>query len=296
MGLLGDHARVRVPATSANLGPGYDSMGLALSITDEVEVRVCAGPTRVEVVGEGAGVLATDDSHLVVRALHRGLAAAGCERVNVDMRCHNRIAQSRGMGSSASAIVAGLALARQLTGTALSEDDLLNLATQMEGHPDNVAPALYGGITVAWMGGDRAHCLRLDPPADLALSVAIPTEGLETSRARALLPAEVPHADAAFNAGRAALLAASLATGRGDLFAATEDRLHQPYRASAMPASARLVHLLRARQIPAVISGAGPCVLSFGRLDAQARAHASELGFEVRDVECAREGVEVLSP
>lgn len=295
MRLATDTARVRVPATSANLGPGYDSMGLALSVFDEVSLRAVSGPTRVEVTGEGAGEVPTDDTHLVVQALRVGLDAAGAPQVGVHMRCTNAIPHARGMGSSASAIVAGLTLASQLTGGALGEADILTLATRMEGHPDNVAPAVVGGITVAWMEGENARCLRMDPPAGLTLTVAIPQSGLSTKKARALLPAQVPHADAAFTAARAALLAASLATGGGDLFAATEDRLHQDYRAEAMPATLALVRCLRAEGVPAVVSGAGPTVLVFGDLVSHQVEAARDAGFEVRALTCPAVGATTLS-
>ncbi|MDU0967635.1 MAG: homoserine kinase [Actinomycetaceae bacterium] len=286
-------ARVKVPATSANLGPGYDSMGLALAVYDEVSVTAIDGPTTVSVEGAGAGQVPTDDSHLVVQALRLGLDAAGCPLKGVDMHCHNRIPHSRGMGSSASAIVAGLALAQALAGPEqLSDADILTLGTRMEGHPDNVAPAVYGGITVAWSEDGEARCLRLDPPADLVLTVFVPSVRLGTAQARALLPEKVPHADAAFNASRAALLAASLATGRGDLFAATEDRLHQAYRAPAMTGSYQLVQALRQRKVPAVISGAGPTVLAFGEVDDAGRQIGAQAGFEVMVLPCPERGVE----
>ncbi|MBD3690038.1 homoserine kinase [Nanchangia anserum] len=295
MGVTVESARVRVPATSANLGPGFDSLGLALDIYDEVEVRTTDGPSRVDIVGEGAGTLATDERHLVVRMLRLGLERAGCPQVGVHMRCHNRIPHSRGMGSSAAAIVAGLGLAAVLSGGALSREDILSLASHEEGHPDNVAPAIYGGLTVSWTDGEDARTLRLDPPEQLRLSVLVPGGELATERARSLLPASVPHADAAFNAARAALLVASLASGGGDLMAATEDRLHQPYRRDIMAESLELMDSLRARRFPAVVSGAGPSVLVFARLDAEARAHVEAADFRLIETTCPASGLEMTT-
>lgn len=163
MRITQDFVAVRVPATSANLGPGFDSFGLALDLWDEVSVHATAGATHVTIEGEGAGVLDEGENHLVVRALRMGLDAAGVAQVGIQMRCMNRIPHSRGLGSSASAIVAGLGLARALIGDpeALTAEDILAIATEMEGHPDNVAPAISGGVTISWMDGELPGMLRL---------------------------------------------------------------------------------------------------------------------------------------
>ena len=264
--------RVRVPATSANLGPGFDALGLALGLYDEVMVRIADEGLRVDVAGEGADTVARDESHLVVRALRRAFDELGAQPPGLEVVCANRIPHARGLGSSAAAICAGIVAARALTvGATLSDDDVLRLATDMEGHPDNVAACLRGGFTIAWLDqpGEIADAaatvprvLRVDPAQTVGAVAFVPDGSLSTEVARGLLPKLVPHADAARTAGRAALLAAALVQGRGDLLlAATEDRLHQDYRAPAMPASAELIAALRAAGHAAVVSGAGPTVL-----------------------------------
>jgi homoserine kinase len=270
MALIPDAVHVRVPATSANLGPGFDALGLALACHDEVEAQVTAGGVRVEVAGEGAGDLPTDGTHLVVRAMGAVFDALGEKPPGVRVSCRNRIPQARGLGSSSAAIVAGLLAARALVvdGSARLDDAaVLALASRLEGHPDNVAPCLLGGLTIAWTEPGTARAVRLNPVAGLQPVVYVPqTRGL-TAEARAALPAEVPHADAAFSAGRAALLVHALTVAPELLLVATEDRLHQRYRAAGMPATAELVRRLRDGGIPAVVSGAGPTVLALIRQD-----------------------------
>ncbi|MER7278247.1 homoserine kinase [Dactylosporangium sp. NPDC000244] len=258
---------VRVPATSANLGPGFDALGLALTLYDEVEARVTAAGVTVEVSGEGEGDLPADETHLVVRAMRRAFAVLGEQPPGLALRCRNRIPQARGLGSSSAAIVAGVVLARALVeGGAERMDDAaaLVLADEIEGHPDNVAPCLLGGFTIAWTGDGGAVAVRREPSPDIRPVLFVPEERGLTEVARAALPKTVPHGDAAFNAGRAALLVHALAGDPGALFAATADRLHQDYRAEGMPGTADLVASLRAEGVPAVVSGAGPSVLAFG--------------------------------
>lgn len=256
---------VRVPASSANLGPGFDALGLALGLHDEVTARVTDGPTRVTVTGEGAGVLPTDERHLVVRAMHATFEALGVPPPATVLHCRNRIPQARGLGSSSAAIVAGVLLARALVADGaerLSEADALRIAARLEGHPDNVAACLLGGFTLAWGGAHRAHAVRLAPDERVRPVVFVPSEVGLTATARAALPPTVPHADAAHAAGRAALLVHALTAAPQWLFDATEDRLHQRYRAAGMPATAALVEKLRAANVAAVVSGAGPTVLA----------------------------------
>jgi homoserine kinase len=271
---------VRPPATSANLGPGFDSFGLALELRDEVLVEALDEPgLRVEVTGEGAGEVPLDESHLLVSSLRAGLDALGGQPAGLRVRCHNRIPHGRGLGSSSAAICAGLVAARELVEDGASVLDgaaLLGLATAIEGHPDNVAPALSGGLTVAWLEQDaeadgapqRPHVLRLTPDPDVRAVAFIPPNRLATAVARGLLPEQVPHRDAAYNAGRAGLLTAALTAPELThhhravlLHAATDDRLHQGYRAPAMPESAALIDRLRADGFAAAVSGAGPTVL-----------------------------------
>jgi homoserine kinase len=266
--LSADHVRVRVPATSANLGPGFDALGLALGVHDELEVRVLRTPdVVVEVTGEGAGEVPDGEAHLVVRALRCALDHVGAPRTGLHLVCRNRIPHGRGMGSSAAAVVAGLLAARGLVADqdALDDDVVLRLATGIEGHPDNAAPAIRGGVTVAWCQPDGARAVVIDTHADVAPVVLVPASRLATSTARGLLPASVPHADAAFGAGRAALLVHALGHRPDLLHAATEDRLHQRYRAPAMRETVALVDALRARGVAAVVSGAGPTVLALAR-------------------------------
>jgi homoserine kinase len=281
--------RVRVPATSANLGPGFDALGLALSLHDEVEARVVPSGLHIDVSGEGApDVTDAEEAHLVVRAMRATFDELGAgQPPGLALRCVNRIPHGRGLGSSAAAIVAGVLAARALAGVGVGPDEALPLANALEGHPDNVAPCLYGGLTIAWLADERvgarapgaedgprtatagavparaARAVRLEPAAGITPVAIIAPAPVATDVARGLLPARVPHADAARNAGRAALLVAALTTRPDTLLDATEDLLHQDYRAPAMPATKDLVGRLRAAGVPAVVSGAGPSVLAF---------------------------------
>ena len=281
-----DAARVRTPATSANLGPGFDALGLALTLYDDVAAEVTRDGFRVGVTGEGAGELPTGEEHLVVRAMFAAFDALGGRPAGLAVECVNRIPQARGLGSSSAAIVAGVLLGRALVADGASRMDdaaALRLAARLEGHPDNVAPCLLGGFTIAWTeispvfpdgagadGGARAageagggaRAVTRAPAAGVQPTVFIPTTRGLTAQARAALPATVPHADAALTAGRAALLVHALTTDPDLLFSATEDRLHQAYRAPGMPATAALVDRLRDAGVAAVVSGAGPTVLA----------------------------------
>ncbi|MEV4353885.1 homoserine kinase [Nonomuraea sp. NPDC003707] len=272
---------IRVPATSANLGPGFDALGLALSLYDDVEAALTdeAG-VRVTVEGEGAGELDLGEGHLVVKAMRATFDRMGITQPSgIRLHCRNRIPHARGLGSSSAALCAGILAARALAeGEQLSErgrfsdDDVFALATEIEGHPDNVAPCLAGGLTVAWYDHSGApHMVKLAPDERIRPVVVVPVTRLATETARGLLPKDVPHKDASFNAGRAALLIAALTRQPEPelLLAATEDRLHQHYRAPAMQDTANLVERLRAVGVPAVVSGAGPTVLAFSTSDTQ---------------------------
>lgn len=265
-------AAVQVPATTANLGPGYDALGVALDLTDEIAVDATTGATDVDVDGEGAETVPRGEDHLVVQALRRGLDHVGAPQIGVRLRARNRIPHGRGLGSSAAAVIGGLLLARGLIADpdALDDDTILQLATEIEGHPDNAAPALLGGAILSFDSGGRVATarLRLHPEA-LRPVVLLPTTSLSTAQARGLLPAQVPHADAAFTAARAALLVHALTADPRMLMDATEEKLHQQQRSPAMPASVDLMRVLRREGFPAVISGAGPSVIV---LDADARA------------------------
>jgi homoserine kinase len=273
--------RVRAPATSANLGPGFDAFGLALGWYDDVVARVADSGLAIDVAGEGADDVRRDARNLVVRAMYAAFDRLGGRPRGLEVVCANRIPHGRGLGSSAAAIVAGLIAARGLVaggGEHLDEAGLLALATEIEGHPDNVAACLHGGFTVAWSGAEGPQAVRLDPAAGVAPLVFVPQTTASTAKVRRLLPEDVPHADAAANAGRAGLLVAAL-TARPDLLhAATEDWLHQSYRAPAMPRTARLVESLRASGVPAVVSGAGPTVLALMSDAGAAAALAEQAG------------------
>jgi homoserine kinase len=271
MKLAADHVKVRVPATSANLGPGFDALGLALNFSDELEVRALGSEhVEVEIEGEGAGEVPGDERHLVVKTIRRALDHVGAPQVGLHLRAKNRIPHGRGMGSSAAAVVAGLMAAKGLIADpdALNSEVLLNLATQLEGHPDNAAPALRGGATVAWMTThDSPAAVNLEIHPGVEPTIIVPTVRLSTHRARGVLPIAVPHANASFNAGRAALLVHALANDPDLLFDATEDKLHQEYRAPVMQQTWALVSGLRERGIAATVSGAGPTVLVLDRAD-----------------------------
>jgi homoserine kinase len=259
---------VRVPATSANLGPGFDTLGLALSVYDELVVTVLDGPgLQLDVVGEGAQDVPRDASNLVVRAMAYAFASVGRELPGIRMRARNVIPHGRGLGSSGAAVVSGLLAAKGLLEgdpvdpIELAPATLLRLATELEGHPDNVAPALFGGLTIAWVDETGPQYKKLLVHRGVAPLVFVPEFTMSTRVARALDPVQVTREDAVFNVSRSALLIAALMQSPELLLAATEDKLHQSYRAQAMPETDRLVRTLRAHGYAAVVSGAGPSVL-----------------------------------
>ncbi|MDP9827508.1 homoserine kinase [Kineosporia succinea] len=260
-------ATVRVPATSANLGPGFDSLGLALDVHDVVSLGLAPSGLEVTVEGQGAGGVPLTEDHLVVRAIRAGFDHVGVAQPGIRLHCANSIPHGRGLGSSSAAVVAGLIAARGVLAEpeALDDPTVLALATSLEGHPDNAAATLLGGCTISWLtaaGVPRAE--RVDVRSDLGAVVCVPSGELSTSTARAMLPALVPHPDASFNAGRAALLVHALTRRPDLLLEATEDRLHQAQRAPAMPDTAELVRRVRELGAAAVVSGAGPTVLVLG--------------------------------
>src|SRR4051794_13865620 len=268
MRLGADHVRVRVPATSANLGPGFDAFGLALDLADELEVHALGSPgVRVEVTGEGAGQVPDDEQHLVISSLRAALDHVGAPQTGLHLVCHNRIPHGRGLGSSAAAVVAGIIAARGLIAEpeALSDDVVIDLAGSIEGHPDNAAPAVLGGATLAWKDPSGFHAIGLPVDPSIVPIAIVPATHLSTKAARGVLPATIPHADGAFQAGRAALLVEALGRRPDLLLTATEDRLHQEYRRSVMRDSLALVDVLRSQGVAAVVSGAGPTVLVLAR-------------------------------
>jgi len=285
---------VTVPATSANLGPGYDCLGLALELRDELTAEVVGGDRlEIQVVGEAADEVPRDPSHLVVRAMDAAFGAIGVRTPGVRLSCTNRIPHARGLGSSSAAIVGGIALARALVEDGSERLDLggcLALATALEGHADNVGAALFGGLVVC--GEDDEDVWADQAPLDprVRVGVFVPPTGLSTELARGLLPETVPHAQAAANSGRAALLVAALGSAPDRLLRATEDFLHQAYRRPAMPDSLDLVDRLRADGHAAVVSGAGPAVLVLTAAAPDLAAYNPE-GWRHLELQVAREGV-----
>ncbi len=270
---------VSVAASSANLGPGFDAVGLALDLRDEVRVLCspAADPTAprttVQVQGMGSGDVPTDERHLVARWVRGGLAGlgAGADLVDLHLDCRNVVPHGRGLGSSATAVVAGLAAAWALVHGDVDEvgglsrcEWLVATSSAAEGHGDNAAASVLGGAVLAWSDGTTYRATALDVAPDLAVVTCVPEEVLMTEVARALLPATVPHGDAAFTGARTGLLVQAL-RGRADLLlAATEDRIHQQQRAGAMPRSHALMTRLRAAGVAACVSGAGPSLLCLG--------------------------------
>jgi homoserine kinase len=347
--------RVQVPATSANLGPGFDSLGLALTLYDNLEAWISDSGLSIEISGEGTDLAGAGEDHLVIRAMRATFAVTGDQPPGIGLRCTNRIPHGRGLGSSAAAIVAGILAARALSAHGrdkLPDDALLGLATELEGHPDNVAACLGGGLTIAWRAAGRPRMVRIMRLPSITPVVCVSPARVRTDVARQALPRTVPHADAAANAGRSALLVAALtqdpaaltqgpaatqdpaalthdpaaltqgpaalsdaaagpdralAEWAGVLFDATEDWLHQDYRATAMPETYSLVRSLRAAGIPAVVSGAGPSVLAFlsPRGQPGCQRYLDSLGSIVREtgiawrissLEVERQGARVLRP
>ena len=286
---------VRVPATSANLGPGFDSAGLALGLHDDVVVRVAGGGLAVDVTGEGARDVPRNERHLVVTSLRAAFDRLGGQPPGLEVRCTNRIPHSRGLGSSSAAIVAAVVAARALVRDAALDDDAsLVLADELEGHPDNVAACLRGGVTFAWTEPGGARVVRLDAHPDLAPVAFVPATRSSTKQVRGLLPQTVPYADAVLNASRAALLPHALTADPSLLLAATEDRLHQGYRAPAMPASAALMTELRERGVPAVVSGAGPTVLALTTRDGRDAVAGAREGWTVLPLDVQTRGAHVV--
>ncbi len=285
-----------VAASSANLGPGFDSLGLALSLYDEIIVETTESGLQLEVEGEGAGQVPLDATHLVVRAIEAGLQATGHRAGGLIVRCRNEIPHSRGLGSSAAAVVGGLAVVNGLVAQAasdpLAEDQLIQLASEFEGHPDNAAAAVLGGAVVSWTETDdegrpryRAVPVRVHP--DIRLFPAVPQQRSSTAETRAVLPEQVSHLDARFNLSRAALLVVALSERPDLLMTATEDVLHQPQRAAAMPASAEYLQLLRRCGVAGVLSGAGPTVLGMSSavgLPDEVLEYGTAHGFTVREM------------
>ncbi|WP_035280749.1 homoserine kinase [Brevibacterium album] len=289
----GFSAEIAVPATSANLGAGYDSFGMALTLHDTVRVRLASEPVdpahRVTVTGEGAGEVPETEGHLILRVAAQVLAARGVDGgARLLLECENRIPHSRGLGSSAAAVVAGISIADALsTAAGLPEPtpgEKLAWATHFEGHPDNAAPALFGGVTVSWYPEpERAQSISLPVHPDVRAVVVVPDTRLDTGVARDLLPSRVPHAEAAANSAIAGLFVHAVCHDPALLFDATKDRLHQEYRRPAMVGSLERIDALRDQGLAAVVSGAGPTVAVLGTgADLEARVRTVLAGDDAR--------------
>ncbi|MGW6378323.1 homoserine kinase [Rhodococcus sp. NPDC055112] len=296
----------RVPASTANLGPGFDTLGLALALYDEITVTTTDAGLTIRVEGEGAEDVPWGPSHLVVRAIERGLESIGVWAGGLDVVCRNAIPHSRGLGSSASAAVGGLAVANGLASKldpalALTQEQLVQLSSEFEGHPDNASASVLGGAVVSWSEDtgveDSPHtyaAVRLDVHPDIRVVALVPSERSSTAQTRGLLPELVPHADAAFNVSRGALAVVALTSRPDLLMAATEDRLHQRQRASALPLTTRWIETLRQEGIAATVSGAGPTVLALSTraFPDELRAKADADGLRVLELAVA-DGVQV---
>ena len=256
--------KVRVPATIANLGPGFDALGAAVAVHLEIDIEPRRDSFEITVEGEGADELPRDETNLVVRAMNVFFDHIGRQPPGYAVHVKNPIPLASGLGSSAAAVVGGLYAARAITGGIIHQAELLQLATQLEGHPDNVLPALVGGLVVCYRGeADDLRHLRLEPSERLVPIIAVPREQLPTTRARSALPPDVSFDDAQFTAARAALLVAALTTGAGsDMLAdAMSDRLHEPTRLKLMPETAAVHAEMREAGLPVAIAGSGPSLL-----------------------------------
>lgn len=293
---VGLRARVTVPGSSANLGPGFDTLGLAVGIYDTVEVEVTSSGLEVEIFGEGADDLPRDSSHLVVKAINFGLHAADVHAPGLKVICHNNIPQSRGLGSSAAAAVAGVVAANTLAGDPLSTDEVIQLSSAFEGHPDNAAASVVGGAVVSWtdipvdgVSQPEYRAVPLTVHKDIIATALVPDFRASTNAIRKVLPSHVTHTDARFNVSRTAVMTVAIQTHPQFLWEGTRDRLHQPYRADVLPVTAEWVNRLRNRGYAAYLSGAGPTamVLSTEPVDPKILDSARDDGLRVLELDVA---------
>ncbi|CAB4885565.1 unannotated protein [freshwater metagenome] len=297
--------QVQVPASSANLGPGFDAFGLALSMHDRYVAQVLDDVVLdIDVTGEGADEVPRTDKNLLVKAMYKGFDFLGGRPKGLAIRALNVNPHGRGLGSSASAIIGGLVLARALVLNGedhMNDIQLLSLATDMEGHPDNVSASLFGGATISWFEVEKhkssAHCIHLQVDPRIQAIAYIPTKTLPTAKARKMLPESIPFADAVRNSTNSALLSHALTSRPDLLFTATEDFLHQSYRAEAMPDSYALMQKLRGAGVAAFISGAGPTVLALHTADQREIEELKLAGgkvFQATPLEIASRGAVLL--
>ncbi|MGP5659661.1 homoserine kinase [Corynebacterium falsenii] len=293
---VGRKASVKVPASSANLGPGFDTLGLALSLYDHVEVEVVESGLEVVVSGEGEGEVPLDERHLVVKALRAALKAADVTAPGLRVVCTNAIPQSRGMGSSASAAAAGVAAANGLADFALDNDTMVQLASTFEGHPDNAAASILGAGIVSWTNtpidgrtAPQYFARRIEVHPDIKATAFIPDFHASTEAVRRVLPSDISHLDARFNVSRTAVMTVALRDDPSLLWEGTRDRMHQTYRAEVLPVTAEWVNRLRNLGYPAYLSGAGPTimVLSTNPVERSLMEEAQGRGMKVLELDVA---------
>jgi homoserine kinase len=279
---------VRIPATTANLGPGFDTLGMALQLYNEVELMYSSNGSSIEIVGEGAHSLPRNENNIVYQSIAKFYAYLGKAMPGLKIRTINRIPLARGLGSSSAAIIGGLSAANALEGSPFNQNVILDLAMELEGHPDNITPALVGGLTISCVEGNKVHYIKTNPPPELKAIVAIPDFQVATADARKVLPVLVSLHDAVFNVSRSSLVVASMMSGQLSLLeSAMQDRLHQQYRAGLIPgledvfASAR-----EAGALAVVISGSGPTVIAFGTESLASIGEGMKNGFAKNQISC----------
>ncbi|MBP2649854.1 MAG: Homoserine kinase [Firmicutes bacterium] len=263
---MAEGVKVRVPGTTANCGPGFDAVGIACSIYNEMTLTLSNdGKCVISVTGEGEGAIPGNERNIAFQAVNLVLERLKLNYSGIRIEMNNNVPLARGLGSSAAAIVAGLVAANAATGNKLTREDILDIATSMEGHPDNVAPAIFGGVSVSIMDGKKPHSLKFMPSIPLKMVVAVPDFTLSTKAARQVLPKEVPFQDAVFNVSRSALLIGALSKGRVDLLQyALDDKLHQSYRQRLIPGMPEVLKAaVAAGALGATLSGAGPCLIAY---------------------------------
>lgn len=257
--------KVRVPATVANLGPGFDALGAAVAMHLQIDIEPRRDSVEIMIEGEGAEHLPEDDTNLVIRSMNTFFDHVGRRPPGYAVRVKNPIPLASGLGSSAAAVVGGLFAARAITGRNMAQAEMIQLATSLEGHPDNVMPALLGGLVVCYRGegGKDLRHFRLEPSERLVPMLAVPAQGFSTAKARKALPADVTFEDAQFTASRAALLVAAISHGAGSevLADAMDDRLHEPHRLTLMPETAAVHMEVKDAGLPVALAGAGPSLL-----------------------------------
>lgn len=282
-------AHISVPGTTANCGPGFDSVGIACTIYNYIDLELCEDSKCCNIVvsGEGEEIIPTDDRNIAVKAVRTVLERVNCFNYGINLKMVNNIPLSRGLGSSAAAIVGGLVAANEATGNLLSRQEIFEMATALEGHPDNVAPAIFGGITISVTRDSKPHCLRFVPHQELLMVVAVPEFTLSTHKARQVLPASVPLKDAVFNVGRTGMLIGALCSGQFDhLCYALDDKLHQPYRQSLIPGTKEVFEAaLNFGAYGATISGAGPCIMAYTDKDPDKIGVAMVAAFAQKDIQ-----------